>query len=79
MAKITVEISPGTDAEAEEHQRRDQVDEGRQRLHQIEHRPQRGIEPRPVRRGDADRHADEDADDRRRRPTSESVSTVACQ
>ena len=48
-------------AEAEQHQRRDQVDEGRHRLHQVEERPDGGVEPGPVRGGDADRHADRDA------------------
>ena len=55
---------PRHHADAEEDDRRDQVDEGGQRLHQVEHRPHR-IELRAVRRGDADRHADRHADDRR--------------
>ena len=48
-------------AEVKQHQGRDQVDEGRQRLHQIEQGPQKRIEPWPMRRGHADRHADNDA------------------
>ena len=66
MAKITVEIRPGHHAEAEEDEGRDQIDEGRDRLHQVEDRPDGGVEPWPVRRGDADRHADDDAEEGRR-------------
>ena len=43
----------------------DQVDEGRQRLHEVEQRPQHGVEPGPMGRGDADRHPDDDAGQRR--------------
>ena len=52
---------PRRRAEMKEHEGRDQVDEGRQRLHEVEQRPQQRVEPRPVGRGDADRHADDDA------------------
>src|SRR5271170_8099659 len=48
-------------AEMKQHEGRDQIDESRQRLHQIEDRPQRRVEPRPVRASDAQRHADGDA------------------
>ena len=66
-------------AEAEQDQGRDQVDEGRDRLHQVEDRPHRRVEPRPVRGGDAERHADERRRPASRRCTSDSVSIVACQ
>ena len=45
-------------AETEQHQGRNQVHEGRQGLHQIEHRPQRREQARPVRGGYSQRHAD---------------------
>ena len=62
----------GREAEAEQHERRDQIDEGRQRLHQVEHRPQQLEQPFAMRRGDAERHADRHrdgggADDQRQR------------
>ena len=62
----------GREPEAEEHQRRDEIDEGRQRLHQVEHRAQQLEEPFAMRRRDADRHADPHrhgggADDERQR------------
>ena len=47
--------------EVEQHQRRDEIDEGRERLHEIEQRPHERIKPGPVGRGDAERHADNDA------------------
>ncbi len=48
-----------------QHQGRDQIDEGRKRLHQVEHGPQQSVEPRPMGRGDAERHADQHAHDGR--------------
>ena len=48
----------GRVAEAEQGQHRDQVDEGRQRLHQVEDRQQDAVDLRLVRGPDADRHAD---------------------
>ena len=49
---------PRNHAETEQHESRNQVHEGRQRLHQIEHRPQGREQPRPVRGGYPQRHAD---------------------
>jgi hypothetical protein len=53
---------PRHHADAEEDDGRDQVDEGRQRLHQVEDGPHPGVEPGPVRRRDADGHAEPHAD-----------------
>jgi uncharacterized caspase-like protein len=52
----------GNHADAEEDDRRYEVNEARQRLHKIEHRPEQAVQPWPMRRGDADRHADDHAD-----------------
>ena len=61
-------------AEAEQDQRRDQVDEGRDRLHQVEERADRRVEPRPVGGGDADRDADRPRETSVAQSTSASVS-----
>ena len=48
----------GHDAEAEQRQHRDEIDEGRQRLHQVEHRPQASGESGMMAGQDAERDAD---------------------
>ena len=58
MTKMMVTMRPGAIAEAEQGQHRDQVDEGRQRLHQVEDRQQDAVDLRLVRGPDAERHAD---------------------
>ncbi len=45
-------------AQPEQHQGRDQVNKGRQRLHQVQRRADQPEQPRPVRGGDAQRDAD---------------------
>ncbi len=62
----------GRETQPEQHQRRDEIDEGRQRLHQIEDGAEQLEEPFAMRGGDADRHADPHrhggrADDQRQR------------
>ena len=52
---------PRRGAEVKQHQGRDQIDEGRQRLHQVEQRPHQGVEPGTMGGGDAERHAEHDA------------------
>jgi hypothetical protein len=54
---------PGHHADAEKNDCRNEIDEGRQRLHQVENRTQPGIEPWPVRRRDPDRHTKPHAHD----------------
>ena len=46
-------------------QGRDQIDERRQSLHQVEEGPQQSVKPGPMGGGNADRHPDQDARDGR--------------
>ena len=48
-AKMRVATKTGGGADAEEEDRRDQVDERRHRLHDVQHRPQLGADPRRLR------------------------------
>ena len=57
-----MEIRPGHHTQTEEGQGRNEVNEGRYGLHQIEHRTHHGVEHRFVRGDDAQRHADDHAD-----------------
>jgi ElaB/YqjD/DUF883 family membrane-anchored ribosome-binding protein len=53
----------GHAAEAEQHRRRDQVDEGGHRLHEVQHRADQRVDALAARTDDAQRHADDQADE----------------
>ena len=62
--------------QAEHDHGRDQIDEGRDGLHQVEHRAEGVVEPGPVRRCDADRHADDNADHGREQDQGERLDRI---
>src|SRR5450755_4338240 len=58
MMHWVMQASMRDDAQAKEHERRNEIDESRQRLHEIQHRTQRGGERRAVRGRNPQRYAE---------------------